>query len=157
MLKAFRCLETLDDPHRVRPWLMTILRRARIDAHRHTHSHDRDVSLDGLCLDPADHERDQSLDVRDLERDPDRALNEFSDQDLIRSLKELPKQIRWTLLLVDVGGFELSEAATVLDVFVGTVKSRLHRGRSMLKAKLFGFSGAPASGAPRKIVRMAAI
>lgn len=136
MLKAFRSIEALDDPQRVRPWLMTILRRARVDAHRQGRSRDRDVSLDHLALDPADAEHVQTADVRDLEHDPDCALDEFCDQDVICALKELPKDIRWTLLLVDVEGFDMNEAAGVLEVPVGTVKSRLHRGRSMLKVWL---------------------
>jgi RNA polymerase sigma-70 factor, ECF subfamily len=136
MLKAFRSIETLGDPQRVRPWLMTILRRARVDSHRHEHSHDRDVSLDQMALDPADDEHCDAMDVHELEADPDRALDELADQDVIRALKELPKDIRWTVLLVDVEGFDMNDASAVLDVPVGTVKSRLHRGRLMLKARL---------------------
>jgi RNA polymerase sigma-70 factor (ECF subfamily) len=136
MLKAFRSLDTLDDPQRVRPWLMTILRRLRVDVFRHDRGHRHDVSLSGALHDPADAEHDEVLDVHDLGADPDRAIDEFSDQQLIRALKTLPKPIRWALLLVDVEGFEMIEAAKVLDVPTGTVKSRLHRGRAMLRAAL---------------------
>ena len=55
---------------------------------------------------------------------------------VIRALRELPKEIRWTLLLVDVEAIEQSDAAAVLSIPVGTVKSRLHRGRAMLRATL---------------------
>jgi RNA polymerase sigma-70 factor (ECF subfamily) len=48
----------------------------------------------------------------------------------------LPEDIRWTLLLCDVEGVEQSDAAQVLDVPTGTIKSRLHRGRAMLRVAL---------------------
>jgi RNA polymerase sigma-70 factor, ECF subfamily len=154
MLKAFRAIESLDDPQRVRPWLMTILRRARVDCYRQQHSHDDDVSLDHLALDPANDDPPHAADADQLRQDPDGALDEFSDQDLIRALKELPKDIRWTLLLVDVEGFEMAEAAPVLDVPVGTIKSRLHRGRSMLKARLLDEAAQSSAAAPRAGIRV---
>lgn len=136
MLKAFRSLDTLADPQRVRPWLMTILRRLRIDAYRSDAAHDDDVSLASLAGDPPEHDHPHLADVDALGHNPDVALDEFSDQHLIRALKELPQPIRWALLLVDVEGFDLADAAAVLDVPTGTVKSRLHRGRSMIRTTL---------------------
>jgi RNA polymerase sigma-70 factor (ECF subfamily) len=55
---------------------------------------------------------------------------------LIDALRQLPDEIRWTLLLVDVEGMDHADAARVLDVPVGTIKSRAHRGRTMLREAL---------------------
>jgi RNA polymerase sigma-70 factor (ECF subfamily) len=55
---------------------------------------------------------------------------------MIRALQRLPEEIRWTLLLVDVEGMDHADAAAVLGVPVGTVKSRAHRGRAMLREAL---------------------
>jgi RNA polymerase sigma-70 factor, ECF subfamily len=63
-------------------------------------------------------------------------LEAFSDAQVIEALLELPEEMRWTLLLVDVEGLSLSEAAQVMAVPEGTVKSRCHRGRSLLRATL---------------------
>ena len=63
-------------------------------------------------------------------------LEQFSDAEMIDALSRLPEEIRWTLLLVDVEGMDHKEAAGVLDVPVGTIKSRAHRGRMMLRDKL---------------------
>jgi RNA polymerase sigma-70 factor (ECF subfamily) len=63
-------------------------------------------------------------------------LNEFSDAEVIKALQHLPEEIRWTLLLVTVEEMDQADAAGVLGVPVGTVKSRLHRGRMMLRQAL---------------------
>ena len=52
---------------------------------------------------------------------------------MIDALKSLPEEIRWTLLLVDVEGWDQQDAAGLLDVPVGTIKSRAHRGRLMMR------------------------
>jgi len=55
---------------------------------------------------------------------------------MIDALQRLPEEIRWTLLLVDVEGVDQADAAELLDVPVGTIKSRAHRGRAMLRDRL---------------------
>ena len=76
---------------------------------------------------------------RDFERMLDRSLRRlkrFEDQTLILALKTLPEDMRWALLLVDVEQLELAEAAEVLGVPTGTIKSRVHRGRAVLRDRL---------------------
>ena len=63
---------------------------------------------------------------------PDELLNGFSDQEIIVALQSLPDEMRWTLLLIDVQGLSIADAAKVLEVPPGTIKSRAHRGRGML-------------------------
>jgi RNA polymerase sigma-70 factor (ECF subfamily) len=63
-------------------------------------------------------------------------LENLSDQTMIEALLELPEEIRWSLLLVDVEGLELTHAAEIMAIPTGTVKSRLHRGRRMMRDKL---------------------
>ncbi len=60
----------------------------------------------------------------------------FTDAQVIEALWALPEEIRWTLLLVDVEQLDVREAAEVLEVPVGTIKSRSHRGRRMLRERL---------------------
>jgi RNA polymerase sigma-70 factor (ECF subfamily) len=69
-------------------------------------------------------------------RGPERVLDEFSDRQVIDALQRLPEEIRLTLLLVDVEQLRHEDAADVLQVPVGTIKSRAHRGRAMLRAAL---------------------
>lgn len=134
MVKAFKAMDTLRDGQRAKGWLLAILRNARID---HARSEPKgEVSLDQLGFDSAD--REVTLQPNHVFRsnDPEQVLNSFEDRRIIEAIKQLPKEIRWTLLLVDVEGLDHSEASQVLEVPVGTVKSRLHRGRAMLRADL---------------------
>jgi RNA polymerase sigma-70 factor, ECF subfamily len=133
MLKAFRHLDQLRERSDAKAWLMTILRNTRIDRIRSDAAHERDVSLEQLVADPpapAEVSRER------VWSEPESVLQEFSDRQIITALKELPEEIRWTLLLVDVEGIDQAEAAKILEVPVGTVKSRAHRGRAMLREAL---------------------
>ena len=134
MIRAFKAMDTLRDEQRAKGWLLAILRNARID---HARSEPKgEVSLDLLALDPAGRESTVRTSHATPCNDPEQVLESFEDRQIIEAIKQLPKEIRWTLLLVDVEGLDLREASQVLDVPVGTVKSRLHRGRAMLRAEL---------------------
>jgi RNA polymerase sigma-70 factor (ECF subfamily) len=131
MFKAFRHLDQLAEGTDAKAWLMTILRHARIDRIRAVAVHARNVSLEDLGAEPA-----ATAPVDEVWSEPEAVLQEFSDRQVIDALKKLPEEIRWTLLLVDVEGMEQAEAAAILDVPVGTIKSRVHRGRGMLRELL---------------------
>lgn len=133
MLKAFRSIDSFREGSDARAWLLAILRNARIDYIRSRAARNADLSLDASPVEPAD-ER-VPVEEHDL-TDSDALLEQFSDADLIAALQTLPEEIRWTLLLVDVEELDHADAAKVLDVPVGTVKSRAHRGRAMLRAAL---------------------
>jgi RNA polymerase sigma-70 factor, ECF subfamily len=137
LLKAFRALHTLRDESDVRAWLLAILRHARVDQLRSAGRSAGTLSLDAIEIeptqpgdtDPASHGSD------DWER-PEEILNAFSDQQVIDALQKLPEDIRLTLLLVDIEQLDHSEAAALLAVPLGTIKSRTHRGRAMLRQVL---------------------
>ena len=133
MLKAFRHLDQLREGTDAKAWLMAILRSTRIDRIRSEANHQRDISLEQLSADPP---APAEMGSDSTWSEPEAVLQEFSDRQIITALKELPEEIRWTLLLVDVEGIDQSEAAKILDVPVGTVKSRAHRGRGMLRKAL---------------------
>jgi RNA polymerase sigma-70 factor (ECF subfamily) len=134
LLKSFRAIEQFREGTDALAWLTTILRHARIDRLRSAAGAQRQVSLDDLGGDVADAagETEPAADWHN----PQEILNAFGDQDIIDALQELPEEIRWTLLLVDVQGQQQQDAAQVLGIPVGTVKSRLHRGRAMLRRAL---------------------
>ena len=136
MLKAFRAMHTLRDGADVRAWLLAILRNARVDHLRRAGRAGETVSLDRLDLDPPQPgDMDPASRAGPWER-PEEILNGFSDHQVIEALQRLPEDIRLTLLLVDVEQLDHQEAATILQVPVGTIKSRTHRGRTMLRATL---------------------
>lgn len=136
MLKAYRSIHQFQDGTDVRAWLLTILRNARIDRIRSTAAAARNVSLEGLAQDPPARALHERPDREAVVANPEIVLEQFTDQQVIEALNRLPEEMRWTLLLVDVEGLDDKEAAEVLRVPVGTIKSRAHRGRAMLREVL---------------------
>ena len=134
LLKAFAAIDQFAEGTNVKAWLMTILRHARVDRLRAAAPEGTTVSLDALDDPLADPHTDPA--ETGAWGNADEALAAFSDQQVIDALQDLPENIRMTLLLVDVQQMDHHEAATILEVPVGTVKSRTHRGRAMLRRAL---------------------
>ncbi|MGH7783696.1 MAG: sigma factor-like helix-turn-helix DNA-binding protein, partial [Candidatus Binatia bacterium] len=64
----------------------------------------------------------------------------ITDEDILRSLERVPKNYREVVLLADVEEFSYKEIAQLLLVPIGTVMSRLHRGRRLLRQELTGYA-----------------
>jgi RNA polymerase sigma-70 factor (ECF subfamily) len=64
-------------------------------------------------------------------------LEQIPDEDVQRALEDLPEVFRMAVLLADVEGFSYKEMAEILDIPIGTVMSRLHRGRKALQRALW--------------------
>ncbi len=135
LLKAYRSIATFDVSTHATAWLTAILRNTRIDRARATKREARDISLESHGFDAEGAGNEMApVDYADAAA----ILDQLSDQQLIEALRDLPDDIRWTLLLVDVEQLDHAQAATVMGVPVGTVKSRAHRGRQMLRETLLG-------------------
>ncbi|MGE5609435.1 MAG: sigma-70 family RNA polymerase sigma factor [Bacillota bacterium] len=134
LIKAFRFISAFQDGTDMKAWLMTILRNTRTDRLRATAAEAGNVSLDRLYAEPAD--TGEEFDAPWAWQDPEQVLNGFADQQIIDALLELPEELRWTLLLVDVEQVDHKDAARILGIPVGTVKSRAHRGRVLLRRAL---------------------
>ena len=68
--------------------------------------------------------------------DQDRVVERLSQDSIVNALAEVPHDFRDVVVLVDIGDFSYADAAQILDIPMGTVMSRLHRGRRLLKARL---------------------
>ena len=68
--------------------------------------------------------------------DQDRVVERLSQDSIVTALSSLPDDFRDVVVLVDIGDFSYADAAQILDIPLGTVMSRLHRGRRQLKANL---------------------
>lgn len=133
LLKAFRHLDQFTDGTEARKWLIAILRNTRIDRVR-SQAGKSAMSLDAAEIDPPADEPVE--DNTGAWHNADALLDVLSDQQMIDALLKLPEEIRWSMLLVDVEGLQMTEAADVMQVPAGTVKSRLFRGRRMLRELL---------------------
>ena len=137
MIKAMRAIDTLDEGSNAKPWLMTILRRTWIDAMRthkyNTREHALDESAQSQLAAPSS---ESIVEAEPTWNNPQAMLDRFDDEEVVQVLNSLPEAMRWTLLLVDVEGLDHEQAAGILGVPVGTIKSRAHHGRLKLRAGL---------------------
>jgi RNA polymerase sigma factor (sigma-70 family) len=74
------------------------------------------------------------------------ALERLADSDILSALRDLPEEFRVTIYLADIKGYRYKEIAAIMGTPVGTVMSRLHRGRGKLRERLAGY--APKRGTP---------
>jgi RNA polymerase sigma-70 factor, ECF subfamily len=79
------------------------------------------------------------------------ALNRLADSEVLRALRELPEGFSTTIYLADVEGYPYKEIAEIMGTPIGTVMSRLHRGREQLRERLVAHArGQDGSGMPRR-------
>lgn len=136
MIKAFKSVGSFQDGTDMRAWLMMILQNTRIDHIRAGGSSAGNISFEQLGAEPANCYDDTDSDDDPAWDNPEELLEIFSDRCVIEALQQLPEEIRWTLLLVEVEQIDHEDAAKILGVPVGTVKSRAFRGRGMLRQAL---------------------
>lgn len=134
-LRAFRHWNTFDRGSDCRRWLSTICRNAYRELHRRDH---RWVGLE-------DHELESlaSARVHNEARmaGVDRMFTQLDIGPAIeRAIDELALHYRQVVLLIDVEGFDYQEVADALDLPIGTVRSRLYRGRRLLQEALLAFA-----------------
>ncbi len=135
LLKAYRSIATFDVSTQATAWLTAILRNTRIDRARSNRRESGDVRFDSVAHNAQDSsDSTPSVDLADVAA----LLDRLSDEQIVEAMRDLPDDIRWTLLLVNVEQLDHAQAAAIMGVPVGTVKSRAHRGRQMLRDKLLG-------------------
>ena len=133
MLRAFRNWGQYQPGTNIRAWLLTILRHAFINEYRRRKH--RPATLDV-------HELESHAVFPDVqEADPEgRFFDQIVDDEVQRAIDKLPDDFRETLVLSDVGGLSYQEIADATGVPVGTVKSRLFRGRRILQRQLYDYA-----------------
>lgn len=132
MLKAYKAIGSLDTASSAKGWVMAILRNTRIDVLRKGSHESGQVSVDDLPIDVP--EKRAPVTQQDFRTAA--AIEEIGDDDLVAALKSLPEEIRLAVILVDVEELDYAEAAAVMDIPIGTAKSRVFRGRAMLRDAL---------------------
>jgi RNA polymerase sigma-70 factor, ECF subfamily len=123
-LRAYRAFDRFDAGSNARAWLHTILRRVRTDAFRRRRRRPETVELTGEG--PATAPAQDAL--------------ASGREDLERALRALPEAFRTAVVLRDLQELSYAEIAGALGVPVGTVMSRIHRGRALLREALAGRS-----------------
>jgi RNA polymerase sigma-70 factor (ECF subfamily) len=148
LLKAYRGYHTFQAGTNLKAWLYRILTNTFINKYRERTRRPAEVELGELedlyLYKRIGGEEASGGAVRSAEEE---ALDRFVDDDIKAALESLPENFRIPVLLADVEGFSYKEIAEIMDVPIGTVMSRLHRGRKALQRALWQFAeerGTPA-------------
>jgi RNA polymerase sigma-70 factor (ECF subfamily) len=138
-LKAYRAFETFQEGTNLKAWLYRILTNTFINSYRAKKRRPEETDIDdveNLYL----YRRLGGLEGANSGRSAEEeVLERFTETDVKEALDSLPEQFRLAVLLGDVEGFSYKEIAEILDVPIGTVMSRLHRGRRALQKRLYDF------------------
>jgi RNA polymerase sigma-70 factor, ECF subfamily len=127
--RAFRSWRSFTAGTNLRAWLLRILTNLNIDRGRR-----QQRTPDMQPLEEGDYFLYNKLEeTSDGPTDEDRVVERLSQDDVVAALSAVPHDFRDVVVLVDIGDFTYADAAQILDIPVGTVMSRLHRGRRILK------------------------
>ena len=141
-IKAWSRIDTLEDRGRWRPWVFRILHNEFISNHRKAAVRPSEVPFEEQATDDADSVvsmlMEQSDEFLKWWADPEQEyVNSLLGEQIHEAINRLPEVFRVTILLVNVDGLSYDEAAVVLGIPCGTVRSRMKRGRMMLQKALW--------------------
>ncbi len=132
IVKAYRFFSSYEKGTNAKAWLFRILKNSYINNYRKKSKKPQQVDYDEVAT-FYETIRAERTDTSDLE---DKMFRELIDDDISNALDQIPEDFRTVVLLCDVEDFTYEEIANMLDVPIGTIRSRLHRGRNLLKAQL---------------------
>jgi RNA polymerase sigma-70 factor (ECF subfamily) len=127
--RAFRSWKSFQPGTNLRAWLLRILTNLNIDRGRR-----QQRTPDMQPLEEGDYFLYNRLEESaGGPTDEERVVERLSQDDVVSALSDVPHDFRDVVVLVDIGDFTYADAAQILDIPIGTVMSRLHRGRRILK------------------------
>ena len=129
--RAFRSWQSYTPGTNLRAWLLRILTNLNIDRGRRAQR-----TPDQQPLEEGDYFLYNRIEAATGETDEERVLERLSQDHVAEALSAVPHDFRDVVVLVDIGDFSYADAAQILDIPIGTVMSRLHRGRRILKKEL---------------------
>jgi RNA polymerase sigma-70 factor, ECF subfamily len=139
-LKAYRAYDSFEAGTNLKAWLYRILTNSYINRYRKEKRRPTESEL-GDVEDLYLYRRIGSEETAESSRSAeDRVLDGLVESDIKRAVEELPENFRVAVLLADLEGFAYKEIAEILDIPIGTVMSRLHRGRKALQKSLAEFA-----------------
>jgi RNA polymerase sigma-70 factor (ECF subfamily) len=135
LMRAYRSFSSYEPGTNIKAWLFRILTNAYINTYRKRQREPQKVSADEAEQFDLYAQLRQS---EEFEQTPERqVLDGLVDSDIITAIEELPEQFRMAVILSDIEDFSYAEMAEIMDVPMGTVMSRLHRGRKALQMRLW--------------------
>jgi RNA polymerase sigma-70 factor (ECF subfamily) len=139
-LRAYRGFDGFQEGTNLKAWLYRILTNTYINSYRAKKRRPDETELDDV-EDLYLYHRIGGLEAAMAGRSAeDELLDRFTEAEVKEAIEELPDNFRMAVLLADVEGFSYKEIAEILDIPIGTVMSRLHRGRKALQKRLYEFA-----------------
>jgi len=131
-LKAYRFIDSYQQGTNAKAWLFKILKNAFINDYRRKSKQPSKVDFDDV-LNYNDTDDEGHVEYVDLRQE---LFQGMLGDEVTRALNELPVDFKTIILLCDIEEFSYEEIAKIIDIPIGTVRSRLHRARNILKEKL---------------------
>ncbi len=139
-LKAYRAYHTFEEGTNLKAWLYRILTNTYINKYRKESRRPSEVDL-GTVEDLYLYRNIGSEESAEAARTTeDRVLDGLVEADIKKAVEDLPENFRLPVLLADLEGFSYKEIADILDIPIGTVMSRLHRGRKAMQKSLWEYA-----------------
>ncbi len=139
-LRAYRGFNSFSEGTNLRAWLYRILTNTYINSYRARQRRPEERQLDDvedLYLYRRIGAVEEALAARSAE---DELMDLFTDEEVKAALDSLPEAFRLAVYFADVEGFSYKEIAEILDIPIGTVMSRLHRGRKAMQKELYEYA-----------------
>lgn len=135
-LKAFRFFDKFERGTNCKAWLFRIMKNTFINSYRKSSKEPDKIDYEDV-ENFYENIKPSSTDSAHLEKE---MYDNLLDDELSNALASLPEDFRTVIILCDIEGFSYDEIADFVDIPVGTVRSRLHRARKMLFAKLYNYA-----------------
>jgi RNA polymerase sigma-70 factor, ECF subfamily len=136
MLRAYRAFDRFEPGTHLKAWLFRIMTNAYISTYRKRQRRPLEVSQDEI-EDFDLHKELKDHDLQFIATPESIVLDSLVDSDLTDAIDGLREQFRLAVVLSDIEGFSYAEMAEIMGVPMGTVMSRLHRGRKALQKRLW--------------------
>lgn len=135
-LKAYRFWDKYEKGTNIRAWLFRIMKNSYINRYRKETKEPATVDYDDV-ENFYNSIRAESTDPNDLQ---EKLFGNLLGDEVSKALASLPDDFRTVVILCDIEGMMYEEIAQFLDIPIGTVRSRLHRGRKLLQQRLFEYA-----------------
>ncbi len=134
IMKAYAAFDRFEPGTNFRAWIFKILTNTFINDYYRVRDREKHSSLEEMVEDVNFQPQFEGFTPEEM------LLNTLTREDVLRAIESLPLEFRSVVILTLVEGFSYKETAEILDIPIGTVMSRLHRGRKILQKLLWEYS-----------------